>query len=100
MSSLGIRRKARFLLPGALALALAGCATTRPDGGLRMDPMYVEVDAEDLALSKLNDEELFACGTTAYQAKDFKRAARCFTRLADNFPQSKRLFDAQYNAGV
>ncbi len=92
----------RSLRAAATSLALllaAGCATTR-GGGLQMDPLLVTVDADDLALSKLNDEELFACGSTAYQAKDYRRAARCFARLGDAFPASKRWKDAQYNAGV
>lgn len=108
MGSLVISRRQPRRAPGPVvsglaallaATAFAGCTTTR-NGGLQMDPLYVDVDREDLALSRLNDEELFACGSTAYQAKDYRKAARCFTRLADNFPKSKRYANAQYNAGI
>jgi tetratricopeptide (TPR) repeat protein len=84
-----------LLLAAAL---LGGCATTRP--GLVMDETVIEVDREDLELSRMNDEELFACGAAAYQARQYRRAVKCFTRLADLFPNSPRAWDAAYNAGV
>ncbi len=88
------------LFAALLVAALAGgCATTRPRG-LTMDETVVEVDREDLELSKLNDEELFACGAAAYQAGRYPRAVKCFTRLADLFPESPRAWNAAYNAGV
>lgn len=92
----------RLALPLAVVLLAAlagGCATTRPRG-LTMDETLVEVDREDLELSRLNDEELFACGAAAYQAGQHRRAIKCFGRLADLFPHSPRAWDAAYNAGV
>jgi tetratricopeptide (TPR) repeat protein len=91
----------RFPLLAALLLAAlaAGCATSRPRG-LTMDETVVEVNREDLELSRLNDEELFACGAAAYQAGQHRRAVKCFTRLADLFPDSPRAWSAAYNAGV
>lgn len=88
--------RARLLATLLVALG-SGCVTGRT---LEMDPVLVTVNEEDLALSRLNEEELFACGSAAYQAQDFPRAVKCFTRLADTFPSGPRWKDAQYNAGV
>jgi tetratricopeptide (TPR) repeat protein len=54
----------------------------------------------DLELSSLNDEELFAGGTSAFAAEDFKQAARYFGRLVDFFPYSRHRRAALYNAGL
>lgn len=54
----------------------------------------------DLELEKLNDEELFAAGTSYFAAKDFLQAARYFSRLADFFPNSPHHRAAMYNAGL
>ncbi|WP_414653999.1 tetratricopeptide repeat protein [Hyalangium sp.] len=87
-------------------VSLVGCRTTgtavREDGKLprqelQFDP--VEVTA-DLELEKLNDEELFAGGTSAFAAGDFKQAARYFGRLVDFYPQSSHRKEALYNAGL
>lgn len=76
-----------------LLLLAAGCA-----GGpaLRPDPV-VAIDSE---IAHFNDEELFLCGTAAWESKDYVRASRCFSRLADAFPQSRHARDAQFNAGA
>ena len=87
---------AALLVAAALA---GGCATTR-SRGLTMDETLVEVDREDLELAGMNDEELFACGAAAYQAGRHARAVKCFTRLADLFPESPKAWSAAYNAGV
>lgn len=92
-------RLAPLLALVLLAALAGGCATTRARG-LAMDETVVEVDREDLELSRLNAEELFACGAAAYQAGQYKRAVKCFGRLADLFPDSPRAWDAAYNAGV
>lgn len=73
-----------------LALLLAGCVTGRQDRPVSA--------AEGIA--SYNDEELFACGTAAWQAADYPLAAACFGRLGDEFPQSPRWKDAVYNAGA
>jgi hypothetical protein len=54
----------------------------------------------DLELEKLNDEELFAKGSSAFAAGNFKQAARYFDRLADFHPESKYRQQALYNAGL
>jgi tetratricopeptide (TPR) repeat protein len=54
----------------------------------------------DPALARMNDEELFANGTSAYGAKDWPRAAACFERLVVAFPQSPHRILALYNAGL
>ena len=78
-----------------LLSVLAGCAggsAVRADDPLR-DPL-----AEEIA--GFNDEELFACGTAAWQAQDYVRAAACFAGLADRFPQSRHWHDAMFDAGA
>jgi tetratricopeptide (TPR) repeat protein len=64
----------------------------------------VEFEAEavtgDLELEPLNDEELFAGGTSAFAAGDFKQAARYFGRLVDFHPHSTHRRAALYNAGL
>ncbi|MCA3014843.1 MAG: tetratricopeptide repeat protein [Myxococcaceae bacterium] len=54
----------------------------------------------DLELDKLNDEELFAAGTTFYAAEDWAQAARYFSRICDFHPGSKHRRLALYNAGL
>ena len=95
----------RWVLVGVLGLV--GCRTagtaTRPDGTepprqeIHFDPVTV---TGDLELEKLNDEELFAEGTSAFAAEDFKQAARYFGRLADFHPTSAHRRAALYNAGL
>ena len=54
----------------------------------------------DLALARMNDEELFAAGSSAFAAGDSKRAAACFERLVIAFPESPHLRQAHFNAGL
>ncbi|HVE87263.1 MAG TPA: tetratricopeptide repeat protein [Myxococcales bacterium] len=83
-----------------LLAALSGCATLKP----RPPPTVVKFEPEvvtgDLELEKLNDEELFAQGSSAYAANDWKQAARYFDRLADFHQDSKHRRSALYNAGL
>jgi tetratricopeptide (TPR) repeat protein len=97
-----------FPLSALLVAALAGCATTktnRPDKGsaevLQFEPLIVTPGSpEEIELSGMNDEELFALGTSSFAAEDFEKASRCFSRLADLFPQSPHFAAATYNAGL
>jgi TolA-binding protein len=75
------------------------CATVRskPVQVVEFEPAVVK---GDLALEKLNDEELFAQGESAYAAKEYGQAARYFDRLVDFHPESKHLRAAGYNAGL
>ena len=82
-------------------LLLTRCATTQT-GAARPDPIVMapqEVRA-DLALLKMNDEELFAAGSSAFAAGDFARAAACFERLAAAYPESPHRRRALFNAGL
>jgi len=95
----------RTAIPRALALLplllLTRCATTQT-GAARPDPILMppqEVRA-DLALLKMNDEELFAAGSSAFAAGDFARAATCFERLAAAYPESPHRRRALFNAGL
>ncbi|HSP81994.1 MAG TPA: tetratricopeptide repeat protein, partial [Myxococcaceae bacterium] len=95
----------RWVLVGVLGLV--GCRTTGMAGGgteprppkqeLHFEPVTV---TGDLELSALNDEELFAGGTSAFAAEDFKQAARHFGRLADFYQDSPHRRAALYNAGL
>lgn len=92
----------------ALGLA-AGCAHTKARPTAVRDaagpaPQEVRFDevliTGDLALEKLNDEELFAAGTSFYAAEDYAQAARYFGRIADFHPNSRHRREAVYNAGL
>ncbi|HYO53099.1 tetratricopeptide repeat protein [Archangium sp.] len=94
----------KWMLVGVVGLV--GCRTTGtavretpewPKQEVQFDPVMV---TGDLELASLNDEELFAGGTSAFAAKDFARAARYFGRLTDFYPQSKHRGEALYNAGL
>ncbi|NTX00550.1 tetratricopeptide repeat protein [Myxococcus sp. CA051A] len=92
----------------ALGLGVTGCRTTgsaaRPEASESGPKQELQFDAvtvtADLELDKLNDEELFAGGTSAFAANDFKQAARYFGRLADFHPNSQHRRSSLYNAGL
>ncbi len=99
----------------AVALSLAACAAHRAAGpvapvdaapaadlppALAFPPEEVRVGTLDLELVGKNDEELFAIGTAAYGASDWKRAAAAFARLADLFPSSAHEPAALFDAGL
>ncbi len=93
----------RWVLVGVLGLV--GCRTTgtgvRDTQAPRQEVQFDAVTVTgDLELSSLNDEELFAGGTSAFAAEDFKQAARYFGRLVDFFPYSRHRRAALYNAGL
>ncbi|MCP3142721.1 tetratricopeptide repeat protein [Pyxidicoccus xibeiensis] len=98
----------RWWWVAALGLVVSGCRTTgsaaRGDGQGTSPKQELEFDAvtvtADLELDKLNDEELFAGGTSAFAASDFKQAARYFGRLVDFHPASRHRRAALYNAGL
>ena len=94
-----------LLLAAALATSALGCATAqvRPaeaEAEVRFAPEEVEVSSLDLELADKNDEELFAVGTAAYGAKDYRRAAAAFARIADRFAGSRHEAAALFNAGL
>ena len=76
----------------------ASCATSRPAHELRFEqPLLVTGDPE---LQKLNDEELFAQGSSAFAAGDFRQASRFLDRLADFYPDSPHRREAIYKSGL
>ncbi len=82
------------------ALVVCGCSLFRakkPDREIQFDALTI---TGDLELEKLNDEELFAAGSSFFAAEDYKQAARYFGRLADFHPQSRHRRKALYNAGL
>lgn len=64
---------------------------------LTFDEMLITGDVE---LERLNDEELFAAGTSSYAAEDYRQAARYFGRVCDFHPQSAHRRQALYNSGL
>ncbi|RKH09995.1 hypothetical protein D7Y13_33770 [Corallococcus praedator] len=106
MSATGGARRWLGLGALALGLTLTGCRTTGTAAkpGAPQAKQVVEFDpvtvTADLELDRLNDEELFAGGTSAFAANDFKQAARYFGRLVDFHPDSPHRRQALYNAGL
>ena len=85
-----------------LTLGMAGCAGApvrhpASEETVTMPPLEVQGDA---ALARMNAEELFANGASAYGSGDWARAAACFERLVLAYPESPHLLLAQYNAGL
>ncbi|HEY0840850.1 MAG TPA: tetratricopeptide repeat protein, partial [Vulgatibacter sp.] len=77
-----------------LVVLLAGCAGIGPS---RLDDPLARIESE---VAGFNAEELFACGSAAFQAEDFRRAAICFSRLVERHPDSPHAADARFNAGA
>ena len=107
------RRTLLVKVVGALAVALSlqACAGPRgaaTDGAPAPGPQevrfergtVVEVGPSDLELAGRNDEELFALGTAAYAAGDWRRAADAFGRVADLHPASRHHAAALFDAGL
>lgn len=93
---------ARCLAILVFVVGSACVRNVRPDNSdkppaVEFEPMVI---TGDLELDKLNDEELFAAGTSFYAAEDYAQAARYFSRLADFFPKSQHRRNALYNAGL
>lgn len=92
----------------ASLLLAPSCASTRGAAAgagapevLRFEPIVVTAGGkEEMELAGMNDEELFALGTSSFAAEDYDKAARCFGRLADTFPDSRHKADAAFNAGL
>src|SRR5713226_3847265 len=84
-------------------LIAASCASFRQAGSggpkkeLSFDSILITGDPE---LEKLNDEELFAAGSSAFAAQDYGQAERYFYRLTDSYPNSPHRRAALYNSGL
>ncbi len=87
-------------------VGLVGCRTTGSAGRDTPEPPRQEVrfDGETVTgnpeLASLNDEELFAGGTSAFAAQDYAQAAGYFDRLVDFHPQSPHRSAALYQSGL
>ena len=97
-------RSTRQLVTALALVASSGCALFRggnqpeaPGREIVLDPVVI---TGDLELEKLNDEELFASGESAFASQDYPTAARYFDRLVDFHPGSRHLRPATYNAGL
>jgi tetratricopeptide (TPR) repeat protein len=98
------RRAPLSAAAAALLLACAGPRRgTRPPGAeheiVVREPERIEARLGDDLAGK-NAEELFAAGTAASAAGEWRRAAEAFSRVADVFPSSPRRPAALYDAGL
>jgi tetratricopeptide (TPR) repeat protein len=99
----------------ALATAAAGCVhhvetataekppappLTKPDRTIYFEPVIIKGAPEQVAISSLNDAELYAIGQAAMGGGDNVKAALHFERLADFFPNSKYRPEALHKAGL
>jgi tetratricopeptide (TPR) repeat protein len=75
-------------------------AQPRPPEKLELPQAVITVSKEDLELTGFDDTQLFDCGTRAFSAADYPRAARCFDRLVGLFPQSQSWGASLFNAGL
>lgn len=88
---------ALFAAMALVAVLAEGCAHAPPARAVTMDAITV---TGDLDLERLNDEELFASGSSAYAAADYAGAVRYFSRLADFHPGSPHYRKAVFNLGL
>ena len=95
----GWQRWTRKAALSGLLLA-ASCRTTGATGRHEGAPASSESRSGDVALDTLNDEELFAGGTAAFAAGDFRQAARHFDRLVDFHSRSRHRRAALFSAGL
>jgi tetratricopeptide (TPR) repeat protein len=90
----------------AALLDPTGAAPTPPGssdgrrGSIELPAAVVTVSKEDLELVGLDAAQLFDCGSRAFPAADFQRAARCYDRLVDLHPTSTEWQPALYNAAL
>lgn len=99
----------RVILAVAL-LAAAACVrrvdtlsqapNTPPDRTLYFEEVEIRSSPEQVALSTLNDAELWALGQAAWAAGDWAKATLHFERLADFHPGSVHRPDALHRAGL
>jgi tetratricopeptide (TPR) repeat protein len=82
---------------GCVHTQIASTSKSSPIATVHFDEVVI---TGDLELEKLNDEELFAAGTSYFAAEDFVQAARFFSRICDFHPTSKHRREALYNAGL
>lgn len=73
---------------------------TRPDRTIQFEPITIVGTPEGVALSSMNDAELYATGEAAMGGGDNVKAVMRFERLADFFPDSKYRPDALFKAGT
>jgi tetratricopeptide (TPR) repeat protein len=86
----------------------SGCVTARPRPDAPPPPpprqeVRIEQPLEvkgDLELMNLNDEELFATGSSAFAAGEYQKAARYFDRILEFHPQSPHRRQAMFNSGL
>jgi tetratricopeptide (TPR) repeat protein len=88
-------------VPLGAAPPLEAAPLTAPDRTVRFEEVEIRGGPkEQIQISDLNDEELFAIGKAALAAGDNAKAALHFERLADFHPDSPRRVEALHLAGL
>lgn len=73
---------------------------TPVDRTLYFEPVEIRSSPEQVAISELNDAELWAIGNAAWAAGDWQKAALHFERLGDFHENSEHRPDALHRAGL
>ncbi len=73
---------------------------TRPDRTIVFEPVVITASREQVAISSLNDAELYAIGQASMGGGDNAKALLHFERLADFFPASKYRPEVLFKSGI
>lgn len=79
---------------------LSQAPNTPPDRTMYFEPVEIRSSPEQVAISSLNDAELWAIGQAAEATEDWTKAALHFERLADFHPNSDHRPHALHQAGL
>jgi tetratricopeptide (TPR) repeat protein len=73
---------------------------TPPDRTIQLPPVEIKASPQQVAISDLNDAELFAIAMSAMAGGDNAKALLHFERVADYFAESPHRAQSLYNAGI
>lgn len=82
---------------------LTGCSAHHSGRIYEVELEEVEIVAggpDVMEIADHNDVELFVVGEAAFADQEYEKAGIAFSRLTDVFPESPRLDEAHYNAGL
>jgi tetratricopeptide (TPR) repeat protein len=104
----------KLIIMLCLAASLAGCPTGRTpvkpingEDGLKkptdlilMEPLHLGLQADaELGLTDFDAATLFHEGLRLHEAEDFERALKFYDRILSEFPESRYVSSAAFNAG-
>lgn len=94
----------RFAFAVIAALVLSACATTQQasdDQKIKMEPVLVKADKDPLTgLDGYDAQVLLELGNQLYAKGDHDKAIEVYDKMVAEFPDSKHIPSAQYNAGL